>query len=100
LFFSKNSESYERKKPINLVGLLNEPFERVRQYSWLCNRLLAATPSYHADFKELSSAAESFQRELSGFYSEVDLMKMTVARLEQDKEELKQVRICLKSDAF
>lgn len=77
---------------MNLVGLLNEPFDRLREYAWLCNRLLAATPPNHIDYMELSSASESFQRELSSFYSELDLMKMTVTRLEQDNEELKHVR--------
>jgi hypothetical protein len=75
------------------VGLLNEPFERVRQYFWLCSRLLSATPTWHADYKELALACESFQRELSVYYSEVEMMKMTVAGLEGEKEELLKVLV-------
>ena len=84
--------SYERKKPVNLIGLLNEPLERLKEYSWLTSRLLAATPVVHPDYKEVAAATESFQRELSGFHSELEMMKMTATRLQQDKEELVAVR--------
>jgi alpha-tubulin suppressor-like RCC1 family protein len=88
LSFRKTDSPYERKKPLHLVGLLSEPFERIRQYFWLCDRLVALTPDWHHDYKDLNSASECFQRELSGYYSEHEMMRMTINRLEGDKEEL------------
>ncbi len=84
----KVDSAYERKKPVHLVGLLSEPFERIRQYFWLCSRLVTVTPNWHADYKDLASASEMFQRELSGYYSEHEMMRLTIQRLEGDKEEL------------
>jgi alpha-tubulin suppressor-like RCC1 family protein len=84
----KTESSYERKKPVHLIGLLKEPLERVREYFWLCSRLRSATPEWHPDTRDLIACAESFQRELAGYCSEHEMMSMTVTRLQSDKEEL------------
>lgn len=84
----KTDSPLERKKPIHLVGLLNEPMERVRQYFWLCSRLRALTPDWHADKGAIGASTEAFQRELSGYYTEHEMLSMTIARLEGDNAEL------------
>ena len=93
----KSDSPYERKRPTHLVGLLSEPFERMRQYFWMCGRLIKVTPDWHGDFRDLTSASEAFQRELSGYYSELEMQRMTIARLEGDKEELLQKLSALSS---
>ena len=86
----KTETAYERKKPVNLIGLLNEPFERIRGYFWFSSRLRSFTPEWHPDSKDLLAAAECFERELSGYFSELEMMKLSIARLEDDKTELLQ----------
>ena len=84
----KRATSHERCKPVHLMGLLDEPFERMIQYLWVCNRLLGATPQYHADHEQLVQCQATLQSELSGYHHKHDMLCLSIERLEVDKQEL------------